>query len=91
MMRILTPSAPADEPEVVELGHLILHEGRRVPELGAAVLVVTRAHGHHRAVADLAEGHHLERHRQSLVRAPVRRQLTAEEVRGTCEWREFNV
>lgn len=67
----LTSSAPSDEPKIVELGHLVLHQRGRVPQLGAAVLVVTSANGHQSAVADVSKGHHLEGHWQGLVRPPV--------------------
>lgn len=55
----LTSSAPAHEAQVVEAGHLVLHHGRRVPQLGRVVLVVP---GHHRdqgPVGHVPESHHL--------------------------------
>jgi len=78
----LTSSAASDEAEVVEFGHLVLHDGRAVPQLGAVVLVVAGADGDQGAVEDVAEGHHLEGDGQSLVGAPVRRQHGAHELRA---------
>lgn len=59
----LTSTASADEPQVVELGYLILHQSRGISQLGAAILIVTGAHGHQGTVAHLAESHDLERYR----------------------------
>lgn len=78
----LTPATSAHEAQIVELGNLVLHDGGAVPQFAAKVLVVTGGHGDHRAVADLAQGHHLERHRQGFVRAPVRGQYGADLERG---------
>ena len=64
----LPPPAPPDKPEIVELGHVVLHHGRVVPQLPTEVLVVAGPEGDHGAVANLAEGDHLEGHRQRLVR-----------------------
>ena len=64
MLRIsfsLTSSRPADEPEIVELGHLVLHDGRAVPQLGAVVLVVARSQCDYRPVRHVAQRDHLER------------------------------
>jgi hypothetical protein len=77
----LTSSAPADEPQIVELGDLVLHDGRRVSQLGAVVLVVAGLDGDDGAVADVAESDHLEGDRQRLVGPPVRRQDRADEQR----------
>lgn len=77
----LTSTASADEPQVVELGDLILHQSRRISQLGAAVLIVTSANGHKGAVAHLAESHDLECHRESLVGPPMRGQNGADQVR----------
>ena len=59
----LTSSAPSDEPQVVELGHLVLHDGAAVPQLRTEVLVVAGPHRDHGAVPHVAQRHHLERHR----------------------------
>jgi len=77
----LTSAAPADEPQIVELGHLVLHQGSAVAQLRAKVLVVARSYGHGRAVRNLAERHHLERHRKRLVGPPVRGQYGAHQER----------
>lgn len=68
-----TSSAPADEPQIVELSHLILHHRRGVPQLGTVVLVVSRPHSHHGPIPDVPKRDHLERHRQRLIRPPMRR------------------
>ena len=83
LIMFLTSSGSADESEVVELGHLVLHDGRAVPQLGAVVLVVAGAERDDGAVVDVAQRDHLERHRKRLVRAPVGRQLRAQERRRT--------
>lgn len=54
-----TSSTPAHEAQVVEAGHLVLHHGRGVPQLGRVVLVVS---GHHRdqsAVGHVTKSHDL--------------------------------
>ena len=55
----LPPAAPSNEPQVVELGHVVLHDGRVVAQLAAEVLVIPRPQGHHRAVSHLAQRDHL--------------------------------
>jgi len=77
----LTSAAPADEPQVVELGHLVLHHRRAVAQLRTVVLIVARPHGDHRSVHDVAQRDDLEGHRQRLVAAPVGRQHRADEER----------
>lgn len=77
---VLASSASADESEIVELGHLVLHECRVILELGAEILVVSGLDGDQGAIADLAESNHLERDRQSFVRSPVRWEYRAHDV-----------
>lgn len=72
-----TSSRASHEAQIIKLGHLILHDRRRVAQLAAPVLVVARPHGDQRAVGHLAQGDHLERDGQRLVRAPMRRQRRA--------------
>ena len=66
-----TSSGTADEPEIVELGHVVLHDGRGVAEFGAPVLVVAGADGDQSAVVDSAEANDAKSRRQRLVGAPV--------------------
>lgn len=57
---LLTSSTPAHEAQVVEAGHLVLHHGRGVPQLGRVVLVVS---GHHRdqgPVGHITKSHDLQ-------------------------------
>ena len=56
----LAPSAPANKPEIVELGHVVLHDGRVVSQLSAEVLVVAGAHRDEGAVGNLLEREHLK-------------------------------
>lgn len=77
----LTSARPADEAQVVELGDLVLHDGRVVAQFAAEVLVVAGAHGDDGAVLDVVERHHLEGHGQGLVGAPVGGQRRAQDVR----------
>jgi len=77
----LTSAAASDEPKVVELGHLVLHDGRAVPQLGAVIFIVARLDGDHCAVHHVAQRDHLEGHRQRLIGSPVRRQHGAHELR----------
>jgi len=69
----LTSAAPADEPEVVELGDLVLHQRGGVPQFRATILVITSADRHQSPIPDLAEGDHFKRHWKGLVGSPVRR------------------
>ena len=55
----LAPAAAPDKPQVVELGHVVLHDGRVVTELATEVLIITRPQGDHRAVRDLAQRNYL--------------------------------
>ena len=55
----LPPAAASDEPEVVELGHVVLHDGRVVAQLAAEVLIIPRPQGHNCAVRHLAQRNHL--------------------------------
>ena len=56
---LLTSSRPPDEPEIVELGNLVLHDGRAVAQLRAVVLVVARTQSHDRPVRHVAQRDHL--------------------------------
>jgi len=86
----LTSAAPADEPEVVEFGDLVLHQRGRVPQFRATVLIVPGPNGHKSTVPDLAEGYHLEGYRKGLVRSPMRRQYRADHVRAALHQRRHN-
>lgn len=80
-----TLSAPAatDEPQVVKLGDLILHDGGAVAKFCAIILVVSRPQGDHGAVLDVVQGDHLEGDRQALVAPPVVRKGAAEDGRAS--------
>lgn len=78
----LSSPTASDEPEIVEFGHPILEGGRRVPQLPAIVLIVSRANGDHRPVGDVTKAHHFEGDRQRLVRTPVTGQRGAHEARA---------
>ena len=56
---LLTSSRPSDEPEIVELGHLVLHDGRAVAQLRTVVLIVARPQCHDRPVRHVAQRDHL--------------------------------
>ena len=60
---VLASSRPADESEIVELCHLVLHDGGAVAKLAAVVLVVAGSQGDEGAVHDVAQRDHLECHR----------------------------
>ena len=79
----LAPSAPANKPEIVELGHVVLHDGRVVSQLSAEVLVVARPQTDHSPVADLAEGDDLKGGGESFVASPVCRESRAKNVRSS--------
>lgn len=72
-MRIFTSSGSSDEPQVVEFGHVILHDGRSIAEFGAPVLIVSGADRHQSAVVDSAETDDPEGGRKRLVGTPMRR------------------
>ena len=76
-----TASAAPDEAQVVELGDALADDARGVLELGAEVLIVAGHQRDARAVRHRVQHEHAERHRQRLVRAPVRRQRRAEDAR----------
>ena len=77
----LTSATPADEPEVIKLGHLILHDRRAVSKLRTIVLVVACPHSDQGAVQHVPQGHHFEGDRQSLVGSPVWRKDRADKMR----------
>lgn len=70
----LTSTTSADKPKIIEFGNLVFHDGRRIAQLGAMVLVVSGANGDDGAVDDVPEGDHFERNWQGLVGPPVVRQ-----------------
>ena len=51
----------ADEPEIIELGHTVPHQGGVVAQLGAVVVVVARVQSHQGAVLDVTKCNHLWR------------------------------
>ena len=80
----LTSTGPANEPQIVEFGHVILDDSGGVAQLGAPVLVVAGADGDQSAVLDAAEAHDAECGRQRLVGPPVGGQRRADDTRATC-------
>lgn len=56
---VLTSAAPSDEAQVVEPGHLVLHHGRGVPQLGRVVFVIAGHNGDQSPVGDVPKGHDL--------------------------------
>ena len=58
---IFTSSRPADEPEIIELGDAVPHQGGVVAQLGAVVVVVARVQSHQGAVLDVTKCNHLWR------------------------------
>lgn len=67
----LTSSASADEPQIVKLGDLILHQSRRISKLGTTILIIASAYSHQGTVAYFAESYNFESHRKSFIRPPV--------------------
>ena len=78
MLKKKTSAGSADEPQIVELGHVILDGGAAVAQFGGPVLVVTSPQRHQRPVVDVAEADDAEGRRQRLVGAPVTRQRCTE-------------
>lgn len=78
----LASTAPAHKSQVVELRHLVLHDGGTIPELGHHVFVISGLDGYQSAVLHVVQSDHFERQRQRLVGAPVPRQRRAQHRRG---------
>lgn len=74
----LTSSAASHKAQIIKLGHLILHDGRAVPQFTAEVLIIASAYGDNGAVHDLAQCQDLEGNGQRFVGAPVRGQCGAD-------------
>ena len=79
----LAAAAPTNKPEIVELGHVVLHHLRVVPQLPAKVLIVPDSQVDHRAVLDVTQCDHFESRRKGLVRSPVAWKSCAQNIRGT--------
>lgn len=77
----LTSPASPDESEIVELGHLVLHNGCTISQLPATILIVSSSNGDQSPVADVVQGNDLERYRQRFVRPPVGWQGAAQDSR----------
>lgn len=58
---LLTSPAAAHEAEVVEPGHLVLHDSGSVAQLGGVILVIARHHRHHRSIRNIPQCHHLRK------------------------------
>ena len=81
----LPPPAPPDDPEVVELGHVVLHHLGVVPQLPTKVLIVADSQVHHRPVLNVTQGNHFESRGKGLVRPPMAWKRCAENIRRTYE------
>ena len=84
----LPPPAPSDDPEVVELGHVVLHHLRVVPQLPTKVLIVADSQVHHRPVLYVTQRNHFEGRGKGLVRPPMVWKCCAENIGGT--WKEHS-
>lgn len=60
----LAASRPTHKPQIIELGHLVLHGGGAVPQLAAVVLIISALDRHQCAVRDIVQSDHLEGARQ---------------------------
>jgi len=67
----LAPPAPPHEPQVAELGELVLHDGGAVPDLPAVVVIVPTLDTHQGSIRDLLEREDFESCRESFVTSPV--------------------
>jgi hypothetical protein len=56
----LAAAAAANNPEIVELCHVVLHDGGVVAQLPAEVLVVPHPQVHHRPVVYVTQRYHLQ-------------------------------
>ena len=79
----LPPPAPPDDPEVVELGHVVLHHLGVVPELPTKVLIVADSQVHHRPVLNVTQRNHFESRGKGLVRPPMVWKCCTENIGGT--------
>ncbi len=52
-----TSSRSADETEIAEFGHLVLHDGRVIAEFATVVFIVAGSNGYDSAVRDFSKGH----------------------------------
>ena len=59
----LAATAPTNKPEIIELGHVVLHDGRVVPQLPAKIFIVSSPEADYSSVLDITEGDHFESHR----------------------------
>ena len=57
----LAAAATANDPEVIELCHVVLHDGSVVAQLPAEVLIVPHPQVHHRTVLHVTQRYHLQR------------------------------
>jgi hypothetical protein len=56
----LAAAAAANNPQIIELCHIVLHDGGVVAQLTAKVLVVPHPQVHHRPVVNVAQRYHLK-------------------------------
>lgn len=57
----LTSSASAHKAQIVEAGHLVLHNTWSIPELSWIILIIPSHYCDHRPIRNLSQGHHLRR------------------------------
>ena len=63
----LAAATAANEAEIVELGDVVLHDGRVVPQLPTKVLIVASSQSDHSPIIDLTQGNHFEGGGKSFV------------------------
>ncbi len=63
----LTSSTSAYKAQVVEAGHLVLHNTWGIPELSWIILIIPSHYCDHRPISNLSQGHHLRREQWCTV------------------------
>ena len=63
----LAAPAAANDPQIIELCHVVLHDRGVVSQLAAEVFIVADAQIDNCPILDVAQRDHLEGHRQCLV------------------------
>lgn len=85
----LTSSTSADEPQIIELRNLILHESSGITQFRTAVLIIARSNCHQCPITNVTERYYLERNWKSLVGSPVVWENCADYMWATCKNRSF--
>ena len=55
----LAPATSTNESEIIELGHIVLHDGSVVTKLTTEVLIISSSESDHSAISDLTQCYHL--------------------------------